>query len=215
MSNEKSIARDTWSALCQQLGNCRTCHQETPALVDEKAFPLFGRFEGGASPLLFIAEAPNRDDTYDTVKGYLTIDYQTDPSGKFFHELFTKELGRPIEEAQLTNAALCLPAPQHGKYPLSAKQRKHCAPHIKQQILTLNPKVVVTLGAVALASVNLLETHRQRSIGEAVAKPVEWFGRYLFPLYHTGLLARNGPSGRKEAQQRQDWQTLRSFLGTL
>ena len=133
MSNEKSIARDTWSALCQQLGNCRTCHQETPALVDEKAFPLFGRFEGGASPLLFIAEAPNRDDTYDTVKGYLTIDYQTDPSGKFFHELFTKELGRPIEEAQLTNAALCLPAPQHGKYPLSAKQRKHCAPHIKQQ----------------------------------------------------------------------------------
>jgi hypothetical protein len=76
----------------------------------------------------------------------------------------------------------------------------------------LGPAVVATLGGQALAAVGLIEPHGLKSVNAAVARPVPWFGRWLYPLFHTGLLARNGPKGRSADQQRSDWHSLRAFL---
>lgn len=59
-----------------------------------------------ASPdIFFVLEAPNRDDTFDPDKGYLTYDYDTDPSGRLFRELFVLDLGEPIEALAVTNGS--------------------------------------------------------------------------------------------------------------
>ncbi|HEY1205398.1 MAG: hypothetical protein ABSH46_20615 [Bryobacteraceae bacterium] len=50
---------------------------------------------------------------------------------------------------------------------------------------------------------------------DAVAHQIEWSGRWLFPLFHTSMQARNGRYGRDSDQQRQDWRRLRSFLKGL
>jgi hypothetical protein len=55
---EERKTKEAWLALCERLAQCRLCHQQTPKLVDEKAFPLFGRFGGGRSSILFIAALP-------------------------------------------------------------------------------------------------------------------------------------------------------------
>lgn len=90
-----------------------------------------------------------------------------------------------------------------------------CSPNLRDQILSLDPLVVVTLGGKALDATRLIEDHGQRKLSDAVARPLPWFGRTLFPVFHTGMLGRNGPAGRKAPEQRRDWALLREVLGDL
>jgi hypothetical protein len=78
----------------------------------------------------------------------------------------------------------------------------------------VNPLVVAPLGGLALKATRLIEDHGFRSVNAAVGRATRWFGRTLFPLFHTGMLARNGPAGRKADQQRVDWASLRAVLAT-
>jgi hypothetical protein len=60
-----------------------------------------------------VGEAPNHADTFDPDKGYLTYDYNTDPTGRFMRTLLIEEAGLRAEEVDdvlFTNAVLCLPA---------------------------------------------------------------------------------------------------------
>ena len=139
---------ERWPALVERLGVCRRCH-EASALYPG-ARPLFARFTGERADLLFVLEAPNYDDTFDPDKGYLTYDADTDPSGRFFRELYMTVLGEPIEQAVITNAVLCLPAGDSGRYPVTSKTIKNCSPNLRDQILSLDPLIVVTVGAKAL-----------------------------------------------------------------
>ena len=43
-----------------------------------------------------------------------------------------------------------------------------------------------------------------------VAKPVDWGGRMLFPLYHPSMLGR---VTRTEEQQVEDWRALGAVMG--
>jgi uracil-DNA glycosylase len=75
----------------------------------------------------------------------------------------------------------------------------------------LDPMIVCTVGREALKAVSLIEEHdlNKKQLSQVSEKEVIWFGRILFPLYHTGTQARNGPTGRDEKLQRMDWQKLR------
>ena len=204
---------ESWPALINRLEGCRVCHDSD--LLHVGARPLFCRYRGDRSDLLFVLEAPNHDDTFDPDKGYLTYDKDTDPSGRFFRELCADVLGEPPETVAVTNAVLCLPAGGGGRYPVAAAIMKNCSANLRDQIRSLDPLIVVTVGDKALDAARRIEDHGHRKLGEAVARPTPWFSRTLFAVYHTGLLARNGPSGRPAGRQREDWRALRGVLAGL
>jgi len=95
------------------------------------------------------------------------------------------------------------------------RQAELCSTRIRDQILTLEPTVVVSVGGRALAALRHIEDHKFQKMADAVASPRQWFNRWLFPVFHTGMLARNTRGGRPEALQRQDWRALRQFVESL
>ncbi|MBK8995704.1 MAG: uracil-DNA glycosylase family protein [Myxococcales bacterium] len=164
------------------------------------------RGDPSAARILFVAEAPNCDDTFDADKGYLTVDPDTDPSGRLFHDLFTRELGEAPDRLALTNAVLCLPRRVSGRHPVPASMIRECSGPLRAQIECLDPLIVAPLGTVALVALARIEEHSFRRLRDAVARPTLWFGRMLFPLAHPSRLGR---VTRNEQLQRQDWRELR------
>ena len=204
-----------WKELISDIGKCRICHQELKTLVDPGSCPLFMKECPTSTDFVFIAEAPNKDDTYNKGKRYLTVNDETDPSGKFMNKMITKVLELDPREFCVTNAVLCLPKEKNGIYPVSTKQINLCLPHLIKQIEFYNPKIVSILGSVTLNAIRKIEDHGYKSLREAVGKKINWFNRILFPLYHTSLRARFGPTGRSESLQTNDWKTLKKLYNEV
>ena len=200
-----------WKEFVSEAQKCQDCK----GLLDKNAFPVFMKNVPLHCEILFILEAPNRDDTYNPSKKYLTIDSKTDPSGTYFYELFRKELGFNDHQLFVTNSVLCLPDFKNGNYPVTAKQRNNCSYFLKNLILNFNPLIVCTLGTKALKATSIIKNHPYEKMSEAVGKKLKWFGRYLYPLYHTSPKARNPRNGRIEKLQREDWSELRQLYDEL
>jgi len=197
-----------WNQLAEEFKQCTLCKAD--GLLDPKAFPILMKQPPRSTDILFILEAPNRDDTYNPRKGYLTVEPNTDPSGRFFHDLFINELQFSIEDLFVTNSVLCLPARKKDKYPVSSAQRSNCIVMLRRMIDELNPKIVCPMGTKALKATDKLENHGYSKMETSVANPTSWYGRILFPLFHTSGQARNPRNGRPETMQRKDWRRLRS-----
>lgn len=203
------MTSSSWTNLRGRIGRCRACYDNVPSLVEPGARPLFMKNNPKPQSILFVLEAPNRDDTFNPDKGYLTVDPNTDPSGSFFCDLLVNDLQLPLTELCVTNSVLCLPINKSGRHSVSAMQKAHCSNNLRSIISFLDPPIVCTLGTKALLTTSLIEKHPFTNLGAVASKPIEWFNRILFPLFHTSRLARNGPTGRSEYAQRQDWQLLR------
>lgn len=199
------VAHATWIELTATISDCRRCTHHLA--TDVNARPLFTKYEPVRPRVLFIAEAPNLD---DTVKhGHLTIDADTDPTGKLLHELIRDELGLRLEDVAFTNAVLCLPKGGAGKYPVTSALRDACRPHLVSFVEALAPVVVATLGAKALEAANRVERHGLGKMRDAAGRSVPWQGRRLFALAHPSNLGR---ISRKLEVQREDWRALRLML---
>jgi hypothetical protein len=136
MSNE--IVTNAWRTLVNAQRDCRDCCEKcSPPLIEDLTRSLFGKFEPWGRGLLFVFEAPNHSDTFDSGKGYLTYDQETDPTGRFARVLMTEELGLNPRFFQVTNSVLCLPRDRRGKRPVSVRQVALCSTRIRDQILTL------------------------------------------------------------------------------
>lgn len=200
--------RMMWMDFVESNRKCTQCRCD--GLLDTEAFPVFQKEAPRSFDILFILEAPNRDDTYNPKKGYLTVDHDTDPSGRLFYDLFTAELLFPLNDLFVTNSVLCLPAEKTGKFPVSTPQRRNCLPVLRQLIDIFNPLIVCPMGTKALLATDRICSHGLRTMAMAVANPLSWYDRILFPLFHTSAQARNPRNGRPEPQQRADWQKLRT-----
>lgn len=128
-----------WTKFIESHRRCIECSSNW--LLNEGAFAIFQKDSPRSFDILFILEAPNRDDTYNPKKGYLTVDPDTDPSGRFFYDLYTNELQFPLNDLFVTNSVLCLPAEKAGAFPVSPLQRRNCLPILRQLIDTFNPKI--------------------------------------------------------------------------
>ncbi len=192
----------------KMLSKCSTCRQIRPTLIHKKAFPLFMNHSSNNYDILFIFEAPNLTDTIDDQKGFLTVNPDTDPSGKLFYDFFINELKFSIENLFVTNSVLCLPTVKNGKYPVTAKLINNCSGNLVRLIEEFDPIIVCPLGTISLAATKQIYNHDYNRMKDAVAKETIWFNRILFPLYHTSVLARNKRYGRPEDLQRKDWRKL-------
>jgi uracil-DNA glycosylase family 4 len=176
------------------------------------ARPIFAKSSTAALGILIVGEAPNRADTFDHDKGYLTYDHETDPTGRFMCTLLIDAAGlqaHEINDVLFTNAVMCLPARRNDKHPVSVEQMDACKPWLVRLIEDAEISIVVTMGATALRALNRIERHGlvlKRDAGRSHP----WYGRKLLPLYHAGLLGR---VTRSADAQRADMRALREHLG--
>jgi DNA polymerase len=128
--------------------------------------------------VMFIGEAPGRKGADRT-----RVPFSGDQSGKNF-DRFLDSVGLARSEIFITSAALCNPRTATGanRRPTSAELR-NCSDFLQRTIELINPRVIVTLGGVALEALKTIERH-QFTLRDDAAKLREWNGRTLVPLYH-------------------------------
>ncbi|WP_409743735.1 uracil-DNA glycosylase [Ferrovibrio sp.] len=133
--------------------------------------------------ILFVGEAPGRLGADGSL-----IPFHGDKSGDNFEELIA-QVGLSRSDLFITNSALCNPRDDKGNNaPPTKTEIENCSNFLKRQIDIVNPKVVVTLGTVALAAVRSIENHNL-SLSSHVRTKHRWYGRILIPLYHPGQRA--------------------------
>lgn len=164
--------------LVDEVQACRICSRM------DNCTRVLSRANGNiAAPLMFVGEAPGRLGADRTA-----IPFHGDKSGNNF-ELLLSSAGLSRRDIFVTNAVLCNPLDDQGNNaPPSRQEVYNCAANLKRQIDLIQPKLVMTLGAVALEATRIIESH-ELVLRKAVRTSNEWYGRKLLPLYHPGARA--------------------------
>ncbi|MES1047588.1 hypothetical protein FOA22_24480 [Heyndrickxia oleronia] len=151
--------------------------------------------------ILFIAEAPGPRGANKT-----GIPLSGDMSGKNFEEIISS-VGLERKDIFITNAVLCCPTDNKGKVRKpETVEIKNCSNYLTSIIEIVNPKIVVTIGSVALKAVKQIENH-PLSLATHIATFHPWNGRFLYPLYHPSPLVINRGLRTME-QQKADYLKL-------
>ena len=198
MSDEKL---KQFISLCREAESCVIC----PDLADKKA--VLSEFNGNLQPkVCFIAEAPGRQGADRTRRPFYG-----DKSGENFQK-FLDSIELKREEIFITNAVLCSPRKDTGANRSPKKSEiRNCSAFLKRQIALIQPKVVATLGSVALEALKAIEYH-QINLKKDIGKVFDWNGVKLVPLYHPSpqVIA----STRKFEEQRKDFQLLKKVINS-
>ncbi len=179
--------------------SCRRC----PTMEGRRR--VLSRANGApGARVLFLAEAPGRRG------GEVTgVPLTRDASGKRFTRML-ELAGIDRTGVFITNAVLCNPRDPAGRNARpTIAEVSNCTGWLRAQIETVDPRFVVTLGAVALDALRRIEPH-PFTLRAHVAQAGVWYGRRLIPLYHPGAQAQ---MSRPAAEQRLDWQALRRIIG--
>ena len=191
--------QDLFRNLCAAARSCRVC----PNLADKTA--VLSDLNGSINPkVLFIAEAPGRQGADRTRRPFYG-----DKSGENFQRLLDSiDLTR--EEIFITNAVMCSPrtATDANRKPTKA-EINNCSSFLRRQIDLIQPRVIATLGSVALEALKAIEYHEFK-LKTGAANVFDWYGTRLVPLYHPSpqVIA----SHRRMDQQLEDFRALQSLL---
>src|SRR5262245_59335882 len=166
---------------------------ERAAVLSELNGPVNAR-------VMFIGEAPGRKGADRT-----RIPFSGDQSGANF-DRFLASIGLRREQIFITSAALCNPRSDSGanRKP-TQKELANCSDFLRRTIELIDPRVIVTLGSVALEALKRIQYH-ELILKESAAQIHSWQNRVLVPIYHPSpqVLA----SHRREAQQLRDYQVV-------
>ncbi len=161
--------------------------------------------DAATARVMFVGEAPGRQGGDRT-----RVPFSGDQSGQNFAR-YIASIRLTREHIFITNSVLCNPRKESGanRKP-STQESLNCAAFLRRQIELIEPRVVVTLGAVALAALSRIEYH-QFSLKDSAGRVCAWNGRLLVPLYHPSpqVLA----SHRREPQQLEDYRAVARALG--
>ena len=154
--------------------------------------------------VMFIGEAPGRKGADRT-----RIPFSGDQSGANF-DRYLNSIPLRRDQIFITSAALCNPRSDSGanRRP-TQKELANCSDFLRRTIELIDPRVVVTLGSVALEALKRIHYH-ELTLKDDVAKIYRWQDRVLVPLYHPSpqVLA----SSRREAQQLNDYKILAQVI---
>jgi DNA polymerase len=185
--------------LCKEAENCRIC----PDLADKRA--VLSEMNGNINPkVLFIAEAPGRQGADRTRRPFYG-----DKSGETFQKLLDS-IGLKREDIFITNAVMCSPrtATDANRSPKKS-EIKNCSNFLKKQLELIEPKIVATLGSVALEALKVIEYH-QITLKNGIGNFFDWNNRILVPLYHPSpqVIA----SHRRLHEQLDDFKVLQKMI---
>jgi uracil-DNA glycosylase family 4 len=187
--------RERFLALSAEASACTLC----PAMCGRTAVlsELNGLLD---ARVLFVGEAPGRKGADRT-----RIPFSGDQSGKNF-ERFLSSIGLTRAGIFITSAALCNPRkPSGANRRPSASEISNCTDFLRRTIALINPRVIVTLGGVALDALKTIHYH-ELSLKEHAGKIHRWQGRVLVPLYHPSPQVLI--TSRKEAAQLRDYEVV-------
>ena len=171
--------------------------------------PVLSNLNGSpGAQIMFIGEAPGRKGADRT-----RVPFSGDKSGANF-DRFLNSISLRRDEIFITSAALCNPRSESGanRKP-TQKELSNCSNFLQRTIEIIDPRIVVTLGSVALEALKRIHYH-ELNLKEHAARIHQWQGRVLVPLYHPSpqVLA----SHRREHEQLKDYQVVaRSLMSDM
>ena len=189
-----------FDALVAEAAACRRCE----AMCGRSAVLSAHNGRVGAR-VMFVGEAPGRQGGDRT-----RVPFSGDQSGRNFSR-YLGSIGLAREEIFITNSALCNPRGATGANRRPTRREvSNCSDFLRRQVEAVDPRVVVTLGAVALEALRGVEYH-PFTLKENVGQIQPWRGRLLVPLYHPSpqVLA----SHRREPRQLEDYKSVARALG--
>ena len=156
---------------------------------------------------MFIGEAPGRKGADRT-----RVPFSGDQSGTNL-ERFLQSIELRRDDIFITSAALCNPRTESGanRKP-TKKELLNCSSFLRRTIDLVDPKVIVTLGSVALEALKRIHYH-DLNLKNHAAQIHTWQGRRLVPIYHPSpqVLA----SHRREQQQLNDYRVVAEALKSI
>lgn len=181
--------------LAKEAANCTRC----PAMCGRSA--VLSELNGSPQArIMFVGEAPGRKGADRT-----RVPFSGDQSGVNF-DRFLGSIGLKREQIFITSAALCNPRTESGANRKPTRQElTNCSDFLRRTIELIDPRVIVTLGSVALEALKRIQYH-ELSLRESSAAIHTWHDRVLVPIYHPSpqVLA----SHRREAEQLLDYQVV-------
>ena len=169
MSNQEELEK-----IAQEVKDCQKCPLYKTATNSVPGGP------NSEAAIIFIGEAPGH---WEDQKGIPFCG----AAGNLLNKLLS-EINLKREDVFIGN--ILKHRPPNNRDPLP-KEIKACTPHLKKQLLTIKPKVVVTLGRFAMnyfiPGVYISKVHGQ-------PKRILWQGLTLtlIPMYHPAAALRNG-----------------------
>ncbi|HEY8411456.1 MAG TPA: uracil-DNA glycosylase [Pyrinomonadaceae bacterium] len=191
----KNSRENLFKQLVTEAATCTRC----PAMCGRSA--VLSRLNGSRDArVMFIGEAPGRKGADRT-----RVPFSGDQSGANL-DRFLSSIGLTREQIFITSAALCNPRSDSGanRKP-TQKELANCSDFLRRTIALVDPRVIVTLGSVALEALKRIQYH-ELSLKESAARIHSWQERVLVPIYHPSpqVLA----SHRREAEQLRDYQVV-------
>jgi uracil-DNA glycosylase family 4 len=114
-------------------------------------------------------------------------------------------------EIFITSAALCNPRkPSGANRRPSAQELRNCSDFLRRTIELIDPRVLVTLGGVALEALKLVHYH-DFTLRDDAAELREWNGRTVIPLYHPSPQVLI--TSRDEKSQLRDYKVVARAIG--
>ena len=192
---------DSLAQLISEAANCTRC----PGMCGRSA--VLSELNGYVtSRVMFIGEAPGRKGADRT-----RIPFSGDQSGANF-DRFLSSIHLSRDQIFITSAALCNPRTDSGANRRPTKNElSNCSAFLRRTLELVNPRVVVTLGSVALEALKRIDYH-ELTLKDDAAKIHTWQGRVLVPIYHPSpqVLA----SHRRESEQLSDYKVVAAAIKT-
>ena len=198
----KNSREQLFAELVSDAAGCTRC----PAMCGRSA--VLSELNGSPDArVMFIGEAPGRKGADRT-----RVPFSGDQSGVNF-DRFLNSIGLTRKEIFITSAALCNPRSESGANRKPTRtELENCSGFLRRAIEVVDPRVIVTLGSVALEALKRIQYH-ELNLKESAAQIHSWNDRVLVPIYHPSpqVLA----SHRREAEQLQDYQVVQKAIHGL
>ena len=193
------MKRKLFKELANDAAGCTLC----PAMCGRSA--VLSELNGSPDArIMFIGEAPGRKGADRT-----RVPFSGDQSGANL-DRFLNSINLTRNEIFITSAALCNPRSESGanRKP-TQKELSNCSTFLRRTIELVDPRVIVTLGSVALEALKRIQYH-ELSLKTSAAQIHAWNERVLVPIYHPSpqVLA----SHRREAEQLRDYQVVKKAI---
>ena len=186
---------EKFKALCRKAQECTLCPNSR---IEHGSSVLSANCGPTTASLMFVGEAPGRG-------AHITrIPFHGDQTGDNFEKLL-KYAGIVRGDVFITNAVLCNPKELGKNAKPTSDEIGNCNQFLKRQIELVNPKIVATLGKVALKALARIERHSFK-LKTSIGTVQKWHGRLLVPMYHPSPLVIN--NCRRFPEQQADYRFL-------
>src|SRR5215207_4742926 len=182
--------------LVKEAADCTLC----PAMCGRSA--VLSELNGSPKArVMFIGEAPGRKGADRT-----RVPFSGDQSGANL-DRFLSSIELTRTEIFITSAALCNPRSESGanRKP-TRKELENCSEFLRRTIEVVDPRVIVTLGSVALEALKRIQYH-ELNLKTSASQIQCWNDRVLVPIYHPSPQVME--SHRREAEQLRDYRVVK------